>query len=247
MMLPAAAARFWARDIAAHARRRRRAAPALAGVCRPAGLLSTPSAAVRAGDHPRRRRALSRCRSSFGPRRRPGLAASAAAGISKRDRQHHVLRDGRHAIADLASPLAALLALLARVARHGAGQAQVVASFSILGDLVRKVGGDRVEVTTLVGPNGDAHVYPAVARRRQGGRRGAGRRRQRPRLRRLDDRALGQGVRQQGAAASRPAQGITPRDRWPRTRTSGHGGTDPHAWQSVANAKIYRRQHPRRR
>ena len=36
---------------------------------------------------------------------------------------------------------------------------KVVASFSILGDMVKNVGGDRVEVTTLVGPNGDAHVY----------------------------------------------------------------------------------------
>ncbi len=35
----------------------------------------------------------------------------------------------------------------------------VVASFSILGDFVKEVGGDRVALTTLVGPNGDAHVY----------------------------------------------------------------------------------------
>ncbi|MDP3338168.1 MAG: metal ABC transporter substrate-binding protein, partial [Rhodoferax sp.] len=32
----------------------------------------------------------------------------------------------------------------------------VVASFSILGDLVRVVGGERVQVTTLVGPDADA-------------------------------------------------------------------------------------------
>lgn len=36
---------------------------------------------------------------------------------------------------------------------------QVVASFSIIGDFAHQVGGDRVEVKTLVGPNGDAHVY----------------------------------------------------------------------------------------
>lgn len=30
---------------------------------------------------------------------------------------------------------------------------------SILGDLVQQVGGDQVSVSTLVGPNGDAHVY----------------------------------------------------------------------------------------
>jgi zinc/manganese transport system substrate-binding protein len=44
----------------------------------------------------------------------------------------------------------------------------VVATFSILGDFVKNVGGDRVEVTTLVGPNGDVHVYeptPSDARK----------------------------------------------------------------------------------
>ena len=44
----------------------------------------------------------------------------------------------------------------------------MVASFSILGDFVRNVGGDRVDVTTLVGPDGDAHVYaptPADAKK----------------------------------------------------------------------------------
>ncbi len=35
----------------------------------------------------------------------------------------------------------------------------VIASFSILGDMTKNVGGDRVAVTTTVGPNGDAHVY----------------------------------------------------------------------------------------
>ncbi|TVR08093.1 MAG: metal ABC transporter substrate-binding protein, partial [Salinarimonadaceae bacterium] len=43
----------------------------------------------------------------------------------------------------------------------------VVATFSILGDLVSNVGGDRVAITTLVGPDGDGHVYspsPADAR-----------------------------------------------------------------------------------
>lgn len=35
----------------------------------------------------------------------------------------------------------------------------VVATFSILGDLLGRIGGERVAVTTLVGPNADAHVY----------------------------------------------------------------------------------------
>ncbi len=40
-----------------------------------------------------------------------------------------------------------------------AAPVEVVASFSILGDMVKQVGGDRVAVTTIVGPNADSHVY----------------------------------------------------------------------------------------
>ena len=35
----------------------------------------------------------------------------------------------------------------------------MVASFSIIADLAKNVGGSRIALTTLVGPNGDAHVY----------------------------------------------------------------------------------------
>jgi zinc/manganese transport system substrate-binding protein len=40
-----------------------------------------------------------------------------------------------------------------------ADKLKVVASFSIIADFAHNVGGDRIELTTLVGPNGDAHVY----------------------------------------------------------------------------------------
>ncbi|MEM7170541.1 MAG: zinc ABC transporter substrate-binding protein [Pseudomonadota bacterium] len=40
-----------------------------------------------------------------------------------------------------------------------ADKLQVVASFSILGDMVRQVSGDLAEVTTIVGPDADAHIY----------------------------------------------------------------------------------------
>lgn len=36
---------------------------------------------------------------------------------------------------------------------------RVVATFSVLGDLVRNVGGDRIALTVLVGPDNDAHTY----------------------------------------------------------------------------------------
>jgi zinc/manganese transport system substrate-binding protein len=54
----------------------------------------------------------------------------------------------------LALPLLALPATLRAQARP-----RVVASFSILGDMVRQVAGDRVELRTIAGPNVDAHSF----------------------------------------------------------------------------------------
>lgn len=36
---------------------------------------------------------------------------------------------------------------------------EVVASFSVLGDMVKEIGGNSVSVTTIVGPNADAHTF----------------------------------------------------------------------------------------
>lgn len=59
------------------------------------------------------------------------------------------------------------LALASPIAALADEPTPVVATFSILGDMVERVGGEHVMVTTLVGPDGDAHVYqptPAAAR-----------------------------------------------------------------------------------
>jgi zinc/manganese transport system substrate-binding protein len=105
----------------------------------------------------------------------------------------------------------------------------VVASFSILGDFVRNVGGDRVRVTTLVGPDSDVHVYtpsPLDAKKVADARlvivNGLGLEGWLPRL-----------VQSSGGKASivTATAGIA-------TRKLG-ADADPHAWQSVANAKIY--------
>ena len=53
--------------------------------------------------------------------------------------------------------LAALVSVLAGPVL--AAEVKAVATFSILGDIVARVGGDRVAVTTIVGPNADTHVY----------------------------------------------------------------------------------------
>jgi zinc/manganese transport system substrate-binding protein len=53
----------------------------------------------------------------------------------------------------------ALAALSGNAMAVSAKTLEVVASFSVLGDVVKQVGGDHVEVKTLVGPGGDAHAF----------------------------------------------------------------------------------------
>src|SRR3954464_3087011 len=55
-------------------------------------------------------------------------------------------------------PLAAVAMFLPGLAAAD-GKPKIVATFTIIGDLVETIGGDAVTVTTLVGPDGDAHVF----------------------------------------------------------------------------------------
>jgi zinc/manganese transport system substrate-binding protein len=115
---------------------------------------------------------------------------------------------------------------------------KVVATFSIIGDLVQNVGGDRVEVTTLVGPNSDSHVYapaPGDAKKLTGARavfvNGLGLEGWIARL------IKASGTKAPTVVATR---GIKPRSGADDHRhRHAHNATDPHAWQSVANARIY--------
>lgn len=106
---------------------------------------------------------------------------------------------------------------------------QIVASFSILGDMVEEVVRDLADVTTIVGPDADAHVYqPSVA----------------------DARAVAEAdvifvnglgfetwsdtlIKESGTEASVhvATQGIKP--------VTVDGETDPHAWNSLPNGIIY--------
>ena len=123
----------------------------------------------------------------------------------------------------------ACVALIVTALPARAEPLKVVASFSILGDLVRNVGGNSIEVTTLVGPDSDAHVYsptPADAKRIADAKliivNGLGFEGWLPRL-----------VQSSGSKAKivTASDGIAP---------LRHGNdADPHAWQSVGNAKVY--------
>jgi zinc/manganese transport system substrate-binding protein len=106
---------------------------------------------------------------------------------------------------------------------------RIVASFSILGDFARNVGGDRVNVATLVGANSDVHVYtpaPADAKKIADAQlvivNGLGLEGWLPRL-----------VQSSGSKATvvTATANMTPRKLG--------SDADPHAWQSVVNAKIY--------
>lgn len=59
----------------------------------------------------------------------------------------------------LAAAVSVVTLFPAALATASADNLKVVASFSIIADFAKNVGGDRVGITTLVGPNGDAHVY----------------------------------------------------------------------------------------
>lgn len=59
----------------------------------------------------------------------------------------------------LAAAVSVMTLFPAALATASAENLKVIASFSIIADFAKNVGGDRVDITTLVGPNGDAHVY----------------------------------------------------------------------------------------
>jgi zinc/manganese transport system substrate-binding protein len=109
----------------------------------------------------------------------------------------------------------------------------VVATFSILADFVRNVGGSRVGVTMLVGPNSDSHVYepkPADAERLGKARlivvNGLG-------LEGWIDRLI------KASGTTAPVvvatKGLKPQE----MREEGRITVDPHAWQSIAGAELY--------
>lgn len=147
----------------------------------------------------------------------------------------------------LAGVAAGTLLALSPVADAAEGP-KVVASFSILGDIVREVGGERVELTTLVGADGDAHVFepsPTTARAVAGadlvvvnglGFEGW--------MDRLVEAAGYQGAVAVASAGVRPLEmddGEEHEQHEEHAEEGDHhdGALDPHAWQSLANGGLY--------
>ncbi len=149
-----------------------------------------------------------------------------------------------------AAALSVITLLTWSTSQAAAEPLKVVASFSIIGDFAKNVGGDRIALTTLVGPNGDAHVYepkPADAAAMASA-----------------DVVLVNGLHFEGflsrlveaststATVVELSKGVEPiaikENHEEHTTEAGHddghaghdhGDTDPHAFQSIANARLY--------
>lgn len=156
---------------------------------------------------------------------------------------------------------ASLITLGSFTSSATAAELKVVASFSIIADFAKNVGGERVEISSLVGPDGDAHVYeprPADAATLEGA-----------------DVVLVNGLQFEGfmsrlieasgtkASVVEVTKGIEPiksDEEDPNHESEEkveaghdhekaghdhaheghhHGEFDPHAWQSIHNAEIY--------
>ncbi|MBE0490160.1 MAG: zinc ABC transporter substrate-binding protein, partial [Halomonas sp.] len=143
-------------------------------------------------------------------------------------------------IVNASATLLGVSALLALPAAFAAERVQVVASFSILADMVENVGGEHVAVTSLVGPDSDAHVYSP-----------------RP----TDARALAEadlvvfnGLQFEGwmerliDASDYAGPLVTTTEGIDRVAAAhddhghdehDHGDNDPHGWQDLAMSKVY--------
>jgi zinc/manganese transport system substrate-binding protein len=139
--------------------------------------------------------------------------------------------------------LAGLLLAALPVAASAAEKPRVVATFSILGDLVRQVAGDHVEVTTLVGPNGDAHVFEpgpkesaALAEADLLVANGLG---FEPWLERLSQAAGFKGALVTATDGVAPLPAAHEEHEEGEAEEHDHGAFDPHAFQDLANGQVY--------
>src|SRR5690554_5039188 len=145
--------------------------------------------------------------------------------------------------------LVGVSALLALPAAFAAERVQVVTSFSILADMVENVGGEHVEVTSLVGPDSDAHVYsprPTDARTLAdadlvvfNGLQFEG---WMERLVDASDYAGPLVVTSDGidrVAAAHDDHGHDEHDEHDSHEGHDHGDDDPHGWQDLAMGKLY--------
>lgn len=130
-------------------------------------------------------------------------------------------------------PLIALLLLSLAFCTNAQDKLKVVTSFSILADMTRQIGAERVELYNLVGADADAHVYQPTAQDAKAVlgadliiANGLG---FEPWLDRLIASSEAPGTRIDTSTGVIPLM----------IDEDGHQVADPHAWQNLANAEIY--------
>ncbi len=135
----------------------------------------------------------------------------------------------------------AVLPVLARTA-HSAAPPKVVATFSVLGDMVRQIAGDHVSLTVIVGPDGDSESYePTAADARAVAEadllimNGLNKEFE-PWLANLLARADFHGTKLVATDGVRVLKIAAEKD---RLVGGNEGELDQHAWQDVANGAIY--------
>lgn len=142
--------------------------------------------------------------------------------------------------------IAALFASMSAASANVQKPLRVVASFSILADMTKQVGGEHVQVQSLVGPNSDAHVFDPSPR---------------------DAKALAQAdvvvinglgfegwmdrlIKSSGfkgvlVVATKGIKPLESHEQEPQSvpdkhdHKHGHGDADPHAWQDLRNGVFY--------
>ncbi|MBV4486068.1 metal ABC transporter substrate-binding protein [Pseudomonas sp. SWRI153] len=129
--------------------------------------------------------------------------------------------------------LLVLFSLMLSMSLSAAEKLPVVTSFSILADMVHQVGGEHVQITSMVGPDADAHTYEptpddakALLKAKLIIKNGLG---FEPWLDRL---VASTDSKAPVISASR---GVIPRS----LDEDGETVPDPHAWHNLANAELY--------
>ena len=130
--------------------------------------------------------------------------------------------------------------VLPAMAQAPAPKLKIVTSFSILADITRQIAGERAEISSLVGPNSDAHVYRATPQDAKTLKdadliviNGLGFEGFMPRL-----------IKSSGSKAPivTATTGISPLEKKKgggHDHGHDHNKIDPHAWQSVEAVKIF--------
>lgn len=143
----------------------------------------------------------------------------------------------------------ATLAVATTSPSWAADKLKVVTTFTILGDMARNVGGEHIALTTLVGPNGDAHVYqptPADARALAQADlvivNGLGFEGWIDRLVKASGYKGPLVVASDGISALKAEEDHDhghSETHAEKSKDQHHGEIDPHAWQDLANGRLY--------